>query len=121
MVVTVVEDGTKDAGRTTRALQLPPGNQGYVPHLAAMSSTNRQKGSADQMRTSWEKFVQYVGTNYGADIGNEFQNKKTYVLTEPVHTQATLARHVTREAMVRAAQANLQAAREVRWNPKDTS
>jgi phage tail tape-measure protein len=24
--------------------------------------------AADQMRTSWEKLVQYVGTNYGQDI-----------------------------------------------------
>ena len=31
------------------------------------------KGAADQMRTSWEKLVQYVGTNYGQDISNELQ------------------------------------------------
>jgi hypothetical protein len=30
-----------------------------------------QKSAADQMRTSWEKLVQYVGTNYGQDINNE--------------------------------------------------
>ena len=72
------------------------------------------KGSADQMRTSWEKLVQYVGTNYGPDIGNEFQNKKTYVIAEPEHALATLARHATRETMVRTAQANLQTARELR-------
>ena len=28
------------------------------------------KGSADQMRTSWEKLVQYVGTNYEPDISS---------------------------------------------------
>jgi hypothetical protein len=31
-----------------------------------------QKSAADQMRTSWEKLVQYVGTNYGQDINNEW-------------------------------------------------
>jgi hypothetical protein len=40
-----------------------------------------QKSAADQMRTSWEKLVQYVGTNYGQDINNELQNKVWVVLT----------------------------------------
>jgi hypothetical protein len=70
-----------------------------------------QKGSADQMRTSWEKLVQYVGTNYGQDISNELQNKLTVTLAEPVHTTAVLARHVLRETMIRAGQANIQQAR----------
>ena len=43
------------------------------------------------MLSSWEKLVKYVGTNYGPDIGNEFQNKKTYVIAEPEHAPATLA------------------------------
>jgi hypothetical protein len=29
-----------------------------------------QKSAADQMQNSWEKLVQYVGTNYGQDINN---------------------------------------------------
>jgi hypothetical protein len=33
------------------------------------------RAAADQMRTSWEKLVQFVGTNYGQDISNELQNK----------------------------------------------
>jgi hypothetical protein len=33
------------------------------------------RAAADQMRTSWEKLIQFVGTNYGQDIGNELQNK----------------------------------------------
>jgi hypothetical protein len=45
-----------------------------------------QKSAADQMRTSWENIVQYVGTNYGQDINNKLQNKVWVVLTEPVHT-----------------------------------
>mmetsp|Transcript_31038 Transcript_31038/g.44087 ORF Transcript_31038/g.44087 Transcript_31038/m.44087 type:complete len:86 (-) Transcript_31038:193-450(-) len=35
----------------------------------------RQKAAADQMRTSWEKLVQYVGTSCGQGIANELQNK----------------------------------------------
>jgi len=40
------------------------------------------KAAADQMRTTWEKLVQYVGTTYGQDISNELQNKATVTLPE---------------------------------------
>jgi hypothetical protein len=30
-----------------------------------------QKSEAYQIRTSWEKLVQYMGTNYGQDINNK--------------------------------------------------
>ena len=41
-----------------------------------------QKLAADQTRSSWEKLVQYVGTDYGQDISNELQNKLTVNLVE---------------------------------------
>ena len=68
------------------------------------------KAAADQMRTSWEKLVQYVGMTYGQDISNELQNKATVTLPEPVHTAAVLARHATHEQMIHNGQANIQAA-----------
>jgi hypothetical protein len=52
------------------------------------------------MRTSWEKLVQFVGTNYGQDISNELQNKIPVILSEPVHTPEVLARHAIHEQMV---------------------
>ena len=70
-----------------------------------------QKSAADQMRTSWEKLVQYVGTTYGQDISNELQNKTTVTLVEPVHTTEALTRHGVREQMIRTSQANIQQAR----------
>jgi hypothetical protein len=33
------------------------------------------KAAADEMRTSWEKLVQYAGTSYGQDISNELHDK----------------------------------------------
>jgi hypothetical protein len=71
-----------------------------------------QKSAADQMRTSWEKLVQYVGTNYGQYINNELQNKVLVVLTEPVHTEDVLERHSVREVMIRNGQLNIQQARQ---------
>jgi hypothetical protein len=69
------------------------------------------KAAADQMQTSWEKLVQYVGSNYGQDIRNELQNKTTVTLNKLVHTNTVLSRHKTREQMICAGQINLQKAR----------
>jgi hypothetical protein len=68
------------------------------------------RAAADQMRTSWEKLVQFVGTNYGQDISNELQNKIPVILSEPIHTPEVLARHAIREQMVRTGEENLQRA-----------
>jgi hypothetical protein len=75
-----------------------------------------QKSAADQMRTSWEKLVQYFGTNYGQDINNELQKNITVVLIEPVHTNDVLARHSVREVMIRTGQLNIQRARQAQDN-----
>ena len=70
------------------------------------------KGTADQMRTSWEKLMQYVGTNYGQDISNELQNKAVITLAKPTHSAAVLARHAVHEMMICTSQMNLQTARQ---------
>jgi hypothetical protein len=67
-----------------------------------------QKSAADQMRTSWEKLAQYVGTNYGQDISNKLQNKITVILIEPVHTDDVLLKHSMRETMIHNGQMNIQ-------------
>jgi hypothetical protein len=63
------------------------------------------------MRTSWEKLVQFVGTNYGQDISNELQNKISVILSKPIHTPEVLDRHAICEQMVRTGEENLQQAR----------
>jgi hypothetical protein len=71
-----------------------------------------QKFATDQMRTSWEKLAQYVGTNYGQDISNELQNKITVILVEPVHNDDVLLKHSMRETMISNGQMNIQRARK---------
>ena len=46
--------------------------------------------------------MQHIGTNYGQDISNEFQNKTIVTIVQPVHTADVLSRHETRERMIRA-------------------
>jgi hypothetical protein len=71
-----------------------------------------QKSAADLMRTSSEKLVQYVGTNYGQDIINELQNKISVDIIESVHSAEVLSKHGLREAMIRSWQRNIQRARQ---------
>jgi hypothetical protein len=71
-----------------------------------------RKSAADQMHTSREKLVHYVGTNYGQDINNELQNKITVILVDPVHTYDVLMRHGVSEVMIRTGQLNTHRARQ---------
>ena len=56
-----------------------------------------QKGSADEMRITWEKIVYHVGTIHGSDISNELQNKKRVVLEEPKYSQDIKDKHAAKE------------------------
>ena len=87
--------------------------KGLCTALSANVFDYGTKGTADQMRTSWEKLVQYIGTNYGQDISNELQNKAVITLAEPTHSATVLARHVVHEMMIHTSQVNLQAARHM--------
>jgi hypothetical protein len=85
--------------------------KGLCTTLGANVLDYGQKSAADQIRTSWEKLVQHVGTSYRQDICNELQNKTTVTLDEPVHTPEILLRHGTRERMIRSGQADMQLTR----------
>jgi hypothetical protein len=67
------------------------------------------------MRTSWEKLVQYVGTNYGQDISNALHNKITVDMIEPVHSAEVMRKHGLRKAMIRYGQRNIQRARQAHY------
>ena len=72
------------------------GKQGLCSTLGKNMFDYGQTASADQMITSWEKLVQYVGTSYGHDISNELENKIAVVLPEPEYKLAILLRHGAR-------------------------
>jgi hypothetical protein len=71
-----------------------------------------QKAAEYIMRTSWEKLVQYVGTNYGQGIRNELQNKITVDIIERVHSAEVLMKYGLREAMILSGQRNIKWARQ---------
>jgi hypothetical protein len=48
------------------------------------------RAATDQMRTSWEKLVQFVGTNYGQDISNELQCKYQFSVINGISNHTNL-------------------------------
>ena len=62
------------------------------------------------MRTTWEKLVQNVGTNYGQVISNELNRKLKVNLIKPLHSTEVLVSHATHEALVRMCQSRIQSA-----------
>ena len=62
-----------------------------------------QKGSANLMRTLWEKLVQYVRTTYSQDISNELQNKVRVTISEPTYSQEIVERNEVQALMLREA------------------
>jgi hypothetical protein len=88
--------------------------KGLCDALGANVFDYGQKAAADQMRTTWEKITNYVGTTYAQAICNELQNKSTVILDQPIHPAAVLQRKAAREAVTRAGQLNIQAAQRSR-------
>jgi hypothetical protein len=93
-------DAVAEEDRSTATGTRTAAKSGLCAALGSNVFDYGHRAAADQMRTSWEKLVQFVGTNYGQDISNELQNKIPVVLSEPVHTPKVLARHAIHEQMV---------------------
>jgi hypothetical protein len=106
----IAVDAVEDEVRIIMALSMQ--QRGMCTNLGTNLFDYGQNSAADQMRTSWEKIVQYVGTNYGQDINNKLQNKVWVILTEPVHTKDVIARHSVREVMIINSQLKIQQARQ---------
>ena len=90
-----------------------PTKKGLCKALGGNVFDYGQKVAADQMRTSWEKITEYVGTLYGQDISNELQNKSIVAITEPALPDAVLLRNAAREVVIRNGQQNTQASQRV--------
>ena len=70
-----------------------PKQKGLCSALVIYVFDYDQKASADQMRTTWEKLVHYVGTIHEHEISNELLNKNTLIIPKPEHTQDALDEH----------------------------
>jgi hypothetical protein len=51
------------------------------------------RSAADQMRNTWDKVCEHVGTEYGNDIVNKLINKVETTLPQLTYPQAVQTRH----------------------------
>jgi hypothetical protein len=70
-------------------------------NVFTIGSGNKEKGG-DMLRTSKEKLVLYIGTNYRDDACQEWLSEKQLVLQDPTYPDAVLARHMIRAQAVNA-------------------
>ena len=91
-----------------------PRQLGLCKELGSNVFDYGSKGAADQMRQSWEKLCQYVGTDMSEDIANELRNETRVVIEVPTHTEDVMVRHQNRETVIEANRFNLQNARNAR-------
>ena len=57
--------------------------QGLCPAMGENVFTYGDKGSSDQIKTTQEKIVQYVGIQYGNDISTEVLNQTELIIPKP--------------------------------------
>ena len=72
----------RGAGSSTTAKM-----QGLFPALGENVFTYGEKGSADQIKTTQEKIIQYVVIQYGNDISTEVLNQTEFIIPKPEHSQ----------------------------------
>ena len=70
--------------------------QGLCPSLGENLFTYGEKGSADQIKTTQDKIVQYVGIQYGNYIRTELLIQTEFIIPKPEHSQETLDEHDNR-------------------------
>jgi len=58
------------------------------------------KGAANQMRMTWEKLCQYVGSEMGEDIVNELRNECQMTVPTPTHSQDIVNRNQQCQAII---------------------
>ena len=66
-----------------------------------------QRTSADLLRTTLEKTIQYVGTKYGEDIAKEIESRTTTSTSAPSHTAEVLRKHAAKILLKRSQQTAL--------------
>jgi hypothetical protein len=108
--------GGRSGGQNNTAARGGRGGRGVVRTRTIKTGLNKElegnifdlgeQSSADLMRTTQIKIVQYIGSLYGGDIMGELETKKEFVASPPEYPQTALDRKPDYENMIRAQQNN---------------
>lgn len=124
--------GGKASGRTSSiSATTKCAQKGLCAELEGNVFDIGQRTSADLLRTTLEKLIQYVGAKYGEDIANELENRQPNVMALPQHTPEVQRKHTSKVALKRTQQnallgahqtmaVNIQAELDTNPNPART-
>ena len=105
--------GRSTGGRSSSTTTIPKNtHKGLCAELEGNVFDIGQRTSADLLRTTLEKIIQYVGAKYGEDIAAEIDNRAVTSLTAPAHTTEVLRKHATKVTLKRNQQNALLAAHQ---------
>ena len=96
----------RDGGRITGRpfLTTKSARKGLCAELEENVLDIGQRTSADLLRTTLEKIVQYVGTKYGEDIAAEIETRAATSTTPPGHTADVLRKQAAKINLKRTQQ-----------------
>ena len=94
--------GGKASGRTSSTTSTTKTTQkGLCAELEGNVFDIGQRTSANLLRTTLEKIIQYVGTKYGEDIAAEIDTRTANTSTPPAHTADVLRKHAAKTILKR--------------------
>lgn len=96
--------GGARASSTTTTTTVKSTQKGLCAELEGNVFDIGQRTSADLLRTTLEKLIQYVGTKYGEDIAGELENRQVATTAPPQHTAEVLRKHAAKVALKRSQQ-----------------
>ena len=106
--------GGRGTGRSSSTTTTPKNtHKGLCAELEGNVFDIGQRTSADLLRTTLEKIIQYVGTKYGEDIANEIESRSLSTFTPPQHTAEVLRKHAAKTTLKRTQQNALLGAHQV--------
>ena len=98
--------GGRNTGRssTTTTTTTKSTQKGLCAELEGNVFDIGQRTSADLLRTTLEKVIQFVGTKYGEDIADEIESRTLSTLAAPQHTAEVLRKHAAKTTLKRTQQ-----------------
>jgi len=98
------QSGGRSTGRTSTTTTTKSAQKGLCADLETNVFDIGQRTSADLLRTSLEKAIQYVGTKYGEDIADELENRQLTITSTPQHTAEVQRKHMAKVTLKRTQQ-----------------
>jgi hypothetical protein len=110
----ILNRGRSGNKTTTTSTQNVTKGKGACEALGTHTFEYGQRGSADQMRTTFKDIIKYVGNTYGIHMTMEVRTRTTVIIPEPKESKETLDRLAEATTDRKDLHDHMQAARRAR-------